>query len=139
MFLGEDEGNESRDVYENPTDAWNNFDYTSDSSFSDSLFSCFFRDPDYNPRSDDSACASPSTLVSDTCSVVEEDALSCGKEASSAVPNIALPPLPRVGVNYDLPLCPSVDATQSPGSPSAASVETLQSLLEQKRLQCKRR
>ena len=139
MFLGEDEGNESRDVCENPTDACNNFDYTSDSSFSDSLFSCFFRDPDCNLRSDDSVCASPSSLVSDTCSVVEEDVLSCEKEASSAFPNIALPPLPRVGVNYDLPLCPSVDATKSPESPSVTSAETLQSLLEQKRLQCKRR
>lgn len=97
MFLASGGRDEFHDLV-SPLDGFsvNSFAFSSDSSFSDSLFSRCSYDTDSVHSPDLSTCFSSPSVVSDSLSEVDSTKESmCLCDDRDPIPNIALPPLPE--------------------------------------------
>lgn len=142
MFLASDGKDEIHDLI--PLldgSSVNSFAFTSDSLFSDSLFSRCSYDTDSVFSSDVCACFSSPSVVSDSLSEMDsakEGRYSCDER--DQIPNIALPPLPERELTDSTFLIPhSLDGAKSNCDSEPEYLNTRNTLSEQNRLCCKQR
>ena len=143
MFLASDGKNELHDWISPVNDfPVQSFAFTSDSSFSDSLFSRCSHDTDSVYSTDVSICLSSPSVVSDSLSETDftkENTCSC--DEGDPIPNIALPPLPISGLVNSEQLVPRpLDGSSSDLDSEPKPLNTsITHYSDQERLLCKQR
>lgn len=143
MFLASDGKDELHD-WTSPVNDFPGhfFAFTSDSSFSDSLFSRCSHDTDSVYSTDVSICFSSPSVVSDSLSETDstkENICSC--DEGDPVPNIALPPLPNSSLANSGQLLPR-PLVGSPSDYSSRPTPIYTNITyysDQERLLCKQR